>query len=88
MLWRSALSATLRFRCQVECSNTRSTTAKPTKRGKEAKSDRASALLTAAGYNFGLLLRWPAMLLHALFPEILRSSPISRSASVSALRDS
>jgi IS5 family transposase len=32
--------------------------------------DRINAVLAAAGYNFGLLLRWLAALLRALFPAI------------------
>lgn len=44
------------------------------------EGDRANALLAAAGYNFSLLLRWLAMLLRALFPELLRNPPMSRLA--------
>jgi len=34
--------------------------------------DRASAVLTAAGYNFSLLLRWVDVLLCALFLLVVR----------------
>jgi IS5 family transposase len=34
--------------------------------------DRANAVLAAAGFNFHLLLRWLASLLHAIFRIALR----------------
>lgn len=37
--------------------------------------DQANAVLAAAGYNFGLLLRWLAALLRALFAIFLRAVP-------------
>src|SRR5204862_6880812 len=37
--------------------------------------DRINAVLAAAGYNFGLLLRWLARLLRALFQTLITSSP-------------
>src|SRR3954447_26089091 len=35
--------------------------------------DRINAVLAAAGYNFGLLLRWLARLLRALFQALFRA---------------
>jgi IS5 family transposase len=37
--------------------------------------DRINAVLAAAGYNFGLLLRWLARFLRALFQALITSSP-------------
>jgi IS5 family transposase len=37
--------------------------------------DRINAVLAAAGYNFGLLLRWLAALLCALIAALLASTP-------------
>ena len=37
--------------------------------------DRANAALAAAGYNFGLLLRWLQVLLRALIQTLLRTEP-------------
>jgi transposase, IS5 family len=41
--------------------------------------DRANAVLAAAGYNFGLLLRWLARLLRALFQALLETAPVPQS---------
>ncbi|MCG8593959.1 MAG: transposase, partial [Kiloniellales bacterium] len=38
---------------------------------KGRKGDRANAILAAAGYNFGLLLRWCEALLRALIQKLL-----------------
>ena len=38
------------------------------------EGDRINAVLAAAGYNFGLLLRWLAELLRALIGELTRST--------------
>src|SRR5713101_1504275 len=38
--------------------------------------DRSNAVLAAAGYNFGLLLRWLARLLRALVRMLLRAPPV------------
>ena len=46
--------------------------------------DCANALLAAAGYNFGLLLRWLAEILRALFAVLLHSAPMPRFAQISA----
>jgi IS5 family transposase len=40
---------------------------------KGREGDRINAVLAAAGYNFGLLLRWLAALLRALIVELLRT---------------
>ena len=42
--------------------------------------DRANAILAAAGYNFGLLLRWFKALLCALIQKLLRTDPTPQSA--------
>ncbi|MEW5704352.1 MAG: IS5 family transposase [Pseudomonadota bacterium] len=42
--------------------------------------DRINAVLAAAGYNFGLLLRWLAAFWRALFQAFLQSAPTARSA--------
>jgi transposase, IS5 family len=44
------------------------------------RQNRINAVLAAAGYNFGLLLRWLAELLRALIAAIAISSPKPRSA--------
>jgi IS5 family transposase len=41
---------------------------------KGREGDRINAVLAAAGYNFGLLLRWLARLLRALFQALLQHS--------------
>ena len=41
---------------------------------KGPEGDRINAVLAAAGYNFGLLLRWLAELLRALIGELARST--------------
>jgi transposase, IS5 family len=40
--------------------------------------DCINAVLAAAGYNFGLLLRWLARLLRALFQAFAATSPSVR----------
>ena len=47
---------------------------------KGREGDRANAVLAAAGYNFGLLLRWFEALLRALFVIILGTVPSSQPA--------
>ena len=42
--------------------------------------DRANAILAAAGYNFGLLLRWFEALLRALIQKLLGTDPAPQSA--------
>ena len=42
--------------------------------------DRINAVLAAAGYNFGLLLRWLAALLRALIAELSRMSATAQTA--------
>jgi IS5 family transposase len=42
--------------------------------------DRINAVLAAAGYNFGLLLRWLARLLRALFQALPTAFSIDRLA--------
>ena len=42
--------------------------------------DRINAVLAAAGYNFGLLLRWLGRLLRALFQALLTALPDVRPA--------
>ncbi|MEJ2122862.1 MAG: transposase, partial [Alphaproteobacteria bacterium] len=42
--------------------------------------DRANAVLTAAGYNFSLLLRWFEALLRALIQLLLRAVLIAQPA--------
>ena len=42
--------------------------------------DRINAVLAAAGYNFGLLLRWLAELLRALVTALFRMQPIPNAA--------
>ena len=41
---------------------------------KRPEGDRINAVLAAAGYNFGLLLRWLAELLRALILAIAQSA--------------
>ena len=41
--------------------------------------DRANAVLAAAGYNFGLLLRWFEALLRALIQAILKPGVATQS---------
>ena len=41
---------------------------------KGSDGDRINAVLAAAGYNFGLLLRWLARLLRALFQALAATS--------------
>jgi transposase, IS5 family len=43
-------------------------------------ADRINAVLSAAGFNFGLLLRWLAELLHALIAALFGASPIPQNA--------
>lgn len=38
------------------------------------EGDRSNAVLAAAGYNFGLLLRWLAALLRALIQALARDT--------------
>ena len=40
----------------------------------------ANAILAAAGYNFGLLLRWREALLRALIQKLLGTDPAPQSA--------
>jgi hypothetical protein len=40
--------------------------------------DRANAVLTAAGYNFSLLLRWLAELLRALVATLARTPQVAQ----------
>ena len=47
---------------------------------KGREGDRINAVLAAAGYNFALLLRWLARLLHALFQALSSAFPIARLA--------
>jgi transposase, IS5 family len=42
--------------------------------------DRINAVLAAAGYNFSLLLRWPAAFLRALILALLDTPAIALSA--------
>ena len=42
--------------------------------------DRANAVLAAAGYNFGLLLRWLQALWRALITALLRAAPTLQTA--------
>ena len=42
--------------------------------------DRINAVLAAAGYNFGLLLRWLASLLRALVRMLLGAPPVPNRA--------
>ena len=42
---------------------------------KGRNGDRINAVLAAAGYNFGLLLRWLARLLRALVQALLATPP-------------
>jgi hypothetical protein len=42
---------------------------------KAPEGDRINAVLAAAGYNFGLLLRWLAELLRALIMALAQSAP-------------
>jgi IS5 family transposase len=44
---------------------------------KGRQGDRINAILAAAGYNFGLLLRWLAELLRALFLLLTNAQPIT-----------
>ena len=44
--------------------------------------DRINSVLAAAGFNFHLLLRWLAILLHALFLVAIRSAHSSQKASI------
>jgi hypothetical protein len=50
------------------------------------KGDRANAVLAAAGYNFRLLLRWLALLLHALI-QLALLTPFSPNSNLSAARN-
>jgi len=47
---------------------------------KGREGDRINAVLAAAGYNFGLLLRWLAALLRALIAELSRMSATAQTA--------
>jgi IS5 family transposase len=47
---------------------------------KGRQGDRANAILAAAGYNFSLLLRWLAELLHALILLLTATRPITTAA--------
>lgn len=47
---------------------------------KGCNGDRINAVLAAAGYNFGLLLRWLATLLRALIRALLRTDPTTQTA--------
>jgi len=47
---------------------------------KGREGDRANAVLAAAGYNFGLLLRWLTRLLRALIQALLETDPAPQSA--------
>ena len=42
---------------------------------KQREGDRINAVLAAAGYNFGLLLRWLAEFLHALILILTETIP-------------
>jgi len=42
--------------------------------------DRSNAVLAAAGYNFGLLLRWLARLLRALIGVLFAAPPSAQPA--------
>jgi len=53
---------------------------------KQREGDHINAVLAAAGYNFGLLLRWLAELLHALIPILTKPFPRPRSAKSGATR--
>ena len=55
---------------------------------KGRECDRFSAVLAAAGYNFGLLLRWLAPIWHAIFDAFSRKPTASRSAPNWPVRDS
>ena len=45
---------------------------------KGPEGDRINAVLAAAGYNFGLLLRWLAELLRALILKLVRTNPAAQ----------
>lgn len=47
---------------------------------KGREGDRANAVLAAAGYNFGLLLRWLAAIWRAIFAVIIQKPTASQSA--------
>ncbi len=47
---------------------------------KGRKGDRMNAVLAAAGYNFGLLLRWLAELLRALIRTFVKTGPVPQIA--------
>jgi IS5 family transposase len=47
---------------------------------KGREGDRINAVLAAAGYNFGLLLRWLARLLRALFQALFTALPSAQPA--------
>jgi len=47
---------------------------------KGREGDRINAVLAAAGYNFGLLLRWLAELLRALFAALAGTPPAAQNA--------
>ncbi len=42
--------------------------------------DRINAVLAAAGYNFGLLLRWLAELMHAIIRALAETVPVQNIA--------
>ena len=48
---------------------------------KGPEGDRINAVLAAAGYNFALLLRWLAELLHAFIWELARTNSAARTVS-------
>jgi hypothetical protein len=49
-------------------------------------SDRINAVLAAAGYNFGLLLRWLAELLRAIIRAFAETVPAQRSLKSAVVR--
>jgi len=55
---------------------------------KGPEGDRINAVLAAAGYNFGLLLRWMAELLRALIVAIAQTAPHAQTISQSFKPDS